>query len=70
MRSRTADYANLSARADPRVEITPPSTATTKVVSLKPSVTLEPNTGYRLTFRLADAWGRAQYGNVYFTTGN
>lgn len=50
------------------INITAPTSALTKTVALKPAASLEANTAYMLTYNLADAWGRTQFGTVYFTT--
>jgi uncharacterized protein YkwD len=51
------------------VTITPPAGTTTRTVSLKPSAALAANTRYRLSYALADSWGRVYRGSIYFTTG-
>lgn len=61
--SREADGAEVP------LSVTPPTTATARTVSFTPATTLAAGTRYRITYTLADAYGRPYTGVVTFTTG-
>ncbi|MEJ7653124.1 MAG: hypothetical protein WKH64_07185 [Chloroflexia bacterium] len=59
---------NQNTGAEVKIDITRPKTSTVRKVTVRPGIRLTPNSSYRLSYRLSDAWGRLVAGSTYFTT--
>ncbi|MEJ7652257.1 MAG: Ig-like domain-containing protein [Chloroflexia bacterium] len=63
-----ASLRNEATGQEAAISIVPPTTETSRFVTITPGAPLAPNTTYRLSYRFADAWGRLTSGSVRFTT--